>query len=488
MTPERRWVGTLLPSPRVEAAALVSAAVVLTLATGPLIAMAGGLRGWIVIVVVAAVGLGTLGTSASACLALTVLPIMGLIRRMTAGPAAYIESDPLVPLAMLLLLPVALQPLRGLQNRATWWLVGLASWLGVCTLWSVAHGQTVTAGFAFLTAAAPVLVAAQASTGRLPGLHRYALRWLPPLATACALYGVYQYYSPPAWDLAWLTSVQEKLVSVGFPRQGQFRIFGPAESPGVYAAFLGAAATLTVLRPLGQGRRVARVLSRTFMVATITFALSLTAVRSVLLALPIGIGIALLMRGRRERVVAIPAIAVVATALSFLPTLFSTSNADTSRYDLGSISQDESFVARLELLARFGTALGNPIGEGLGTTGAAGVIVDNGYLARTMETGLVGLAVFIGAVAVALRPAIQRARAQRARPGDSAWLAVVAFFLVYDFSGPLISGGTGLLFWLAVSALAAPDPPSPTDRITPLGRPEPRRDHSPAAPVRHSGG
>src|SRR4051812_40010321 len=155
MKPAAREGGILLASRGAEAVVLVTAAVGVTLATGPIIAMSGGLRAWVVVVLVASIGLATLGTDGSARVALLVLPLVGLIRRVTAGPTGYVESDPLVPLAVLLLLPAALLPLRRDGRRSTTWLLALAAWLAVSAAWSLRSGQGIAAGYAMLTATAP---------------------------------------------------------------------------------------------------------------------------------------------------------------------------------------------------------------------------------------------------------------------------------------------------------------------------------------------
>ena len=417
-----------------------------------------GLRTCAVVIVVCTVWLGAFGTDQAARVSVLLIPFIGILRRITAGDSGYVPSDPVIAVCLLLLLPAVCAPLRGPLTRSARWLAVLAGWLVVEALASLAQGALVSAVYSTLTAVVPVLLAVQLAMGRSPGLPDFAARWTPRVAVVTALYSVVQWLAPPRWDLAWLTTVQDQFVSVGLPRPGEFRIFGTMESPGAYAAFLGVAAVLLVSRPLPARYRGAQVLGRTAALAVIIVALSLTAVRSVLLPLPLAVMAMLFLRGGRSRSVGLPLIIASTPLLVVLPQLLGNSARAESRYDLGNITQDESFNARVELLRSFVSALANPIGTGLGTTGnaAAGTgglsVVDNGYLARTLETGTVGLLLFLAGATAVLLPALRRAPRVSQLPVP--WIGVVVFFLIYELSSSFIGAAVGVYFWIGMGAIA----------------------------------
>ena len=444
-------------SPRLVFGVLAGGTMSLALVSG---AMADrvGLRACAVITLACAIGLAALGTDRASRMALLLLPFVGFLRRVTAGESGYVPSDPVIMFCLLLLLPAVALPISGGFTRTSRWIALLAAWLVLEALVSLTRGAVVSSAYSLLTTVVPVLLALQLALGRWPGLPSFTARWTPWVAAVTAVYSLMQWLHPPRWDMAWLATVQRDFLSVGLPYPGQFRIFGTMESPGAYAAFLGAAAVLLVARPLTGRHRPAQAVGRAVALGLIVVALSLTAVRSVLLPLPLAILVVMFLRGGRSRTIGLPAIVLATPLLVLLPPLLGNSDRAESRYDLGSLAQDESFNARAQLLRSFVTALANPIGTGLGSTGnaAAGTgglsVVDNGYLARTIETGTVGLLLFLVAIAVVLLPALRGDAS--GPPLPLPWIGVVVFFLLYELSGPLIGATVGIYFWIGVGAIA----------------------------------
>lgn len=408
---------------------------------------------------------------ASVRIALVLIPIIAFVRRVTAGPGAYVANDPLVLVPVLLMVPVLWTLPRtraGTPARVMTYLLAL---LLVSGALSAVSGAGATAVFGTTTTVLPLWVGIHVATGRFDGLSRFAVRMLPWVGLLTAVYGVVQWRAPASWDLAWLRTQHDALISVGEPVAGQFRIFATSESPGALALFLGLAIVALAADALTAGGVLrGRVALLGIVLPVMVFALALTAVRTALFALPIALLIVLAANRRVSRPVVGVAFAVLATAVLLIPTLLAKSQTGRSRYDLAQLGQDQSFQDRSQLLPKFlGALSGNPLGSGPGTSGLAARLdsspasqnmdyvqnVDNGFLARLIETGVLGLALFFVVVVLCLRPAFRRLRGGQPRAGDAAWFAVAVFFLLSDLGGPSTSTGTGVFFWIALGALGA---------------------------------
>lgn len=422
-------------------------------------------------VAVAGVALSGRG-DAGVRIAILLIPTIAFVRRATAGPSAYVANDPLVLVPVLLLFPVMWTLPRtraGTPARAMTYLLAL---LVVSGALAAGSGTGASAVFGTATTVLPLWVGIHVATGHFNSLSRYALRMLPALGLVTAVYGLVQWRAPASWDLAWLATQQQALVSVGQPIAGEFRIFSTSESPGALALFLGLAIVALAADALTAGGVLrGRRLLLGIVLPLMVFALALTAVRTALFGLPIALLIVLVVNRRASRSSVIVVSAVLASAVLLIPTLLASSEVGRSRYDLAQLGQDQSFQDRSQLLPRFlGALIGNPLGSGPGTSGLAARLdaspgiqnvndiqnVDNGFLSRLIETGVVGLALFIVVVVLCLRPAFRRLRQGRSRGSDAAWFAVAVFFLLSDLGGPSTSTGTGVFFWIALGALASP--------------------------------
>ncbi|WP_137160385.1 O-antigen ligase family protein [Blastococcus sp. CCUG 61487] len=426
------------------------------------------------------------GSSAQTPIKVTVLiiPFVALLRRLAGGEDAYTPNDPLILLSAVMLLPVVIAALRQPDRSppAFWWFAG---WLAVSAVNGVAQGGLPAALFALVTQGLPFAAALAMLQSRWMGdVARFMIRSLYALGPVVALYGVVQWVAPPAWDLAWLRARQDVLISFGLPRPGEFRIFGPAESPGTFAAFLSLSAIALVVI-LVKGRLA--VATRVWVMAglsIVVFGLALSGVRTALFAVPVALAATLPFHRSKGRAVAIAVIVVLAVSVVTLPRLVAASSGGEERYDIGELADDESFQARSSLLPALGAAIvSNPLGDGLGTAGQASGLssgqtsanIDNGYLQRTLETGLVGLLLFLvimlKATAVGLR-SLQQAEGARAVTSITLF-AVVAAFLFFDLSGPLTASNLSLYFWIAVAGLTGVSRPGEHEQEMKLRRGSP---------------
>jgi putative inorganic carbon (HCO3(-)) transporter len=283
-----------------------------------------------------------------------------------------------------------------------------------------------------------------------------------------AAYGIAQYFTPlTAWDANWVETVD--LSSIGAPQEGHIRIFSTLNSPGTLAAVLALAIVFTLPE---RGRPLLR--AAVFAVGLL--ALALTFVRSIWLALVIGLLVyAAAARGRAAGkvvgIVAVVLVLVIGVGGSH-PTTRAFTERVTSLGDLeGDVSAQERIQFTNELLP---TAAQQPLGAGIGQAGLAVELeessdsesltsVDNGYLAVLYQVGPPGFVLVLIAMGASTVAAVRAAR----RPGGArtrrcAILAAFVMLLVAEASGDMLFGITGAVFWYLAGAAFASTAPDAT--------------------------
>ncbi|MGD9526568.1 O-antigen ligase family protein [Pseudonocardia sp.] len=211
---------------------------------------------------------------------------------------------------------------------------------------------------------------------------------------------------------------------------GGYRPFGTMQSPVVFGTYL---AMVGLVVTLGTRRWVA---AAAFVATSVGIALTQT--RSALIAFAVGLGVALLMQPKPARggklLLAVPVLWATALAAVLRPELFSSLFAR-----LGSVTDttDTSGAVRLDLWAgTLRAAAGRPV-DGYGATEFAltmqryvGALSEYGhphntYLQVLYLYGVVGMALFIAVIVLALHPG------HAGLPADRVRIAAVAAVLAY---------------------------------------------------------
>lgn len=469
-----RWPGplrrlrALVGDPVVVISAMsVGATTVLVLAlhvVGPrLVLMAG---------VAFAVSVVTVGTSLGIRLALVTLPFMGLLRRVTAGPDAYVENDPLVILPLLLCLSALLTRLPCALTGARRWIVAYLLWLAVTAVLALPLGL-VTVAYGVVFAGLPAVVGLLLASGAYRALPAFAFRSAAVLSIPVALYGITQSIEPASWDLAWLQTVQDQINSIGPAKPGQFRVFGSMEAPLPYALYLGLGAVVVLAALLVGGREETGVRLRSpWLPATVVLPLAmagilLSSVRSVLFALPVVLLLVAVLRRGAGRWTGLLAAGSTIGLVLLAPQLDALTPQGVSgdRYSLQELEDDQSVTDRLAQLEVVGPALTRPFGDGPASATVATRLsgsndnaanADNGYVTLLLEGGLVRLVLFVGIAALAVAAAVRQVRREDQPAADRQLalvvLAVLLYTLVLQASYNVVSGATGLFYWIAVGA------------------------------------
>lgn len=379
--------------------------------------------------------------------AVILIPTLGLIRRLVAGPAAYVEADPLILLPLVLVIGVVV---FSWTNERTDKSTRASRVFALTTIVGVAVTVVLTASFSvdglFYAGLiiVPLLLATALSTGRLPEVWNAVTRVLPIVSFAVGLYGIYQFFVLPEWDRAWMRS--SLLTSIGHPLPLQVRVFGASESPGPYALFLGLMITLCLAAAIRE-KRAQRVLGWLALGGFLAFPLLLSGVRSALLGVGLCVLVLALIRARGfTRIVLVAFIGGAYYLLTFVLDRFGAGSTilTADRYTAFT-AQDDSLVARLNMLA----SVGNPLQYIIGNPNAP--TVDNLYIDTLLRYGLLAavalLLLVFSVTALALRQLATRTN-------ETAALAAV-FIATQTIFGPTFNSLFGILVGVVFGTVMA---------------------------------
>ncbi len=301
-----------------------------------------------------------------------------------------------------------------------------------------------------------------------------ALLWLGVIS---ATYGIWQYISPPPWDAYWAQQANIE-GSQGVTESFNFRVFGTLNSTGPFAAFLMFAILINIPRlRLSRWRIVLGLLPP-------IIALALTSVRSVWVAVALGVVLYLLLSPqRRTTLISLGAIAaaftlvgaVLLTTVSYSGAAKTTASLSSRLSTFSDLGNDRSVQARTQVSAdSVETGIREPLGQGLGATGTStklsggdATALDNGYLARFLELGVAGMAAYMIALLLALiasftsyRTFLRSANANANAASIAAMgLVIQLLLLVLEVASDSHNSFPGMFFWFSVflaSAYRAP--------------------------------
>ncbi len=287
-------------------------------------------------------------------------------------------------------------------------------------------------------------------------LHRVAVTSLLVAAPAMGVYGVWQYVSPPPWDVNWMVGAASLgMDSIGRPLPFELRVFSTMNSPGPFGIVMAAA----ILVGLTQRRFLLGVPA----VLPMILGLLLCQYRAIWAGTALGV-VCLMFSGPatiKLRVLLIAAaFALGAGSAAVVPEVRQTiSDRLQTLSDLGADASGEDRLHQYEhfLLGATGNLV---IGEGLAIDGPSRrfdhgntVIIDSGILAIYLAFGVLVGTVFIGALLFAIRMTFPDAC--RRCPDMPLYSAVaVATFCQLPF-GEVHVGESGFLAWLFIGAAAA---------------------------------
>jgi hypothetical protein len=256
------------------------------------------------------------------------------------------------------------------------------------------------------------------------------------------MYGMYQFFAPPAWDRYWLTNVAVGGLNTSFgqPEPLLVRVWSTMNAPGPFAnTMMVGLLLLFVLRsPLKVPAAVAGYLS---------FLLSV--VRTAWLSWLIGLF--LILKSVNPRVMVRICLSIVLLLACVLP-LASDPRVGTVVSDRAStfldLQRDGSFMARTAMYRTLlSDIVDNPFGYGFKNRGDVnGFVVDSGILVTIFSLGWLGSLLF-GAGIISLCVELHRP-VDRHDQFSIASKGIVIAILAQVIGGNVFANATGAMLWL----------------------------------------
>ena len=377
-------------------------------------------------------------------------------------------------------LPLAAMLLGAVLLLSEWKRVGTLFRI-LCTIWLAAFavaffigavsGSILAASFDMLEFCGPIAIGLflAASDRDVASLYRRVSGTMLFLCFLSSSYAIYQFISPPPWDVFWV--INSGLVSAGVPEPFGLRAFGTLNSYAAFAHFTALTLVLSLPRlRLANWRSVIAFVP-------CTIALLLTSDRTAWIAFCLGLLAYLVASPQRATLVKSLSAAMavcVAVAAVLLFTVKGSEDVVSAlqlRFaTLTDIADDSSFNDRkFQTNHAIRLALSEPLGQGLGNVGSAAaagstgstVTLDNGYLARFVELGVVGFAAYmvdLGAAFVTAWLCLRRSRFladAETRTVLAVAIALQLMMLFVDFSTDSHTGLLGVFFWFSIFVVSS---------------------------------
>ena len=214
-------------------------------------------------------------------------------------------------------------------------------------------------------------------------------------AFVTGLYGIYQFVSPPLWDINWMQ--RSGMTTIGRPLPFEVRVFGTMHSPGILASFLVIPLVLWLARPRARSMLAAGVAG---------VALLLSQVRSAWLALVVAAVFVFGALNAVQRVrMAVLTVAAVLLSSAALYTPEMRELVSSRMQTMERLEEDYSAMARVtghELALEF--VAQNPLGAGIGQTDPKMEqfisMRDSVLAASLVQFGLPGTLLYLTAIAL----------------------------------------------------------------------------------------
>lgn len=261
------------------------------------------------------------------------------------------------------------------------------------------------------------------------------------------VYGLWQYLSPQPWDASWMLNSQ--MVTIGQPEPRLVRVFSTMNSPTPFAMMM-----LAGLFTLFGARAGLQWLAGVPGYAAFLLSLVRTAWLGWILAVLIyGAYLA-----RRHRLRVLAAGSVLGLMTFPLVASGSVQTAIATRLDsFSGLSEDVSYQERLQFYeGELKAMLFEPLGQGLGATGAATLLTDTGQGERNFDSGVLdvfrtlgwagGAELFFGGALAILIPMLHRRKRADDQFANAARAVSVALFAGM-LSLNTMTGLIGVVFW-----------------------------------------
>lgn len=264
--------------------------------------------------------------------------------------------------------------------------------------------------------------------------------------TVMAAYGVFQFVSPPRWDVEWMHGVaQLGMTSLGQPEPFALRVFSTMNSPGSFGAVLCAAVIIAFKRPLPVAIPA---------VGLMALGMALCQYRTIWGATALAAVMLIMTRPGALRPANLIAAVAVAVALGSSLVIPAMRDAIAQRAaTILDLRSDESLESRLGQYTALTREESLIVGSGLALSGASRrldhkppAVIDSGLIEIWRSMGLLAGTLFLGAI-VAAASGLFRAHRRHAHHLDFDRALVTATFIQLPM-GSVHIGELGFCAWL----------------------------------------
>lgn len=237
----------------------------------------------------------------------------------------------------------------------------------------------------------------------LKDIRRFTAVWMVVTAVV-GLYGIYQhFFGLSGFEMAWMNDKPERVKL--YVIWGQLRSFSFLSDPSSYGLFTGAGALAAMVLALGPFKMLYR-LGFALLMIVLLVAMSYSGTRTAMALVAVGVAFYItVMLHNRRTIMASLFFAVLGAGLLFGPFYGGTMSRLRSTFK---VSEDPSMAVRdIKRVMLQEYVKSHPIGGGLNTVGKIGERYspghelagpwdpDSGYLLTALETGWIGLLIFM---------------------------------------------------------------------------------------------
>jgi len=295
-----------------------------------------------------------------------------------------------------------------------------------------------------------------------PYVESHRSRWLRTyflVSVVVALYGWYQYFTAPPWDMLWMMG-SRMYTSVGKPEPMAFRPFSTLGAPLALGMFLAMALVIGICSRKWRG--LGGILGMFIMSTCLLISLD----RTVWIVLAAAVATLTLFSKGKYRWMSIGAITILSTAVYLLLPLLPGADAVNARMaSFANLNNDASTQARVGILGTLVYAATDPLGHGFGSNGVSAKLADtnaavnmgsdSGFLDVCTTLGMpMTLMVTIGVIRLArqaIKPsAVSESDAKGRTPFNVLAAAMTVAWLVSMLSYDTLGGAGGVLLWLSI--------------------------------------
>jgi hypothetical protein len=257
------------------------------------------------------------------------------------------------------------------------------------------------------------------------------------------VYGIYQYFVSPPWDVYWLEHLNAGAGAAGFGGSApmQMRVWSTMNSPGTLAVFVGAC----LIWSLASDNRIALCCCIPGYVS-----LMLTSVRGMWIETAISVIIFAVLSGARGLRTLLISVAAVAASVLIVTQLGLATPVSDRLSTLTDVSHDASANDRIELYRVLSQdVLATPAGIGLrSAVQVHGEPLDSGLIKLFVLCGWLGASLYLTALIM-----IAATMIRNARHADPLSAAASAIFLVdvgiSIFGGDMMTGAVAVRLWMS---------------------------------------